>query len=76
MERLGFELEAPAEAAAETMAEYAERSLNEDAGSAETEGSQEAKPAESRNPDLFDCIREHEEAAEAEEGKEAVVTEQ
>jgi hypothetical protein len=76
MQRLGLELEAPAEAAAETMTEYAERSLNEDAGSAEAEGSTEAEPAESRNPDLFDFIREHEEAVEAEESNEAIVTEQ
>ena len=76
MERLGVEPETPAEAATESMAAYAERSLNEDADSAEAEGSEGAKPAELRNPDLFDYIREHEEAAEAEESNEAVVLEQ
>jgi hypothetical protein len=75
MERLSVETETPAEAETETMTEYAERSLNKDAGSAEDEGSEEAEPAESRNPDLFDFIREHEEAAEAEESKEAIVQE-
>jgi hypothetical protein len=58
------------------MAEYAERSLNEDAGSAEAESSEEPETAESRNPDLFDFIREHEEAAKAEDSNEAVATEQ
>ncbi len=76
MERLGVEPETPAEAATESMAAYAERSLNEDADSAEAEGSEGAKPAELRNPDLFDYIREHEEAVEAEESNEAVVLEQ
>jgi hypothetical protein len=76
MQRLGLEAETPAEAAAETMTEYGERSLNEDEVSAEAEGSEAAEPAESRNPDLFDFIREHEEAAEAEESKEAIVIEQ
>jgi hypothetical protein len=76
MQRLGLKLEAPAEAAAETMTEYAERSLKEDTGSAEAAGSKAAEPAESRNPDLFDFIREHEEAAKADESNEAIVTEQ
>jgi len=72
MERLGVETETPAEAATETMVEFAERSLNEDESSEEAE---KAEPAEFRNPDLFDMIREHEEAAEADEGKEAIVQE-
>jgi hypothetical protein len=76
MQRLGLEPETSAEAAAETMVEYAERSLNEDAGSAKAQSSKEAETAESRNPDLFDFIREHEEAVEAEESNEAIVTEQ
>lgn len=76
MERLGVEPETPAEAATESMAAYAERSLNEDEGSAEAESSKEAKPATLENPDLFDFIREHEAAAEADEGKEAIVQEQ
>jgi site-specific DNA-methyltransferase (adenine-specific) len=75
MERLGLESEAPAEAPAETMAEYAERSLEEDAGSTEAEGSKAAEPAEFRDPDLLDFIRKHEEATEAEENKEAIVIE-
>ncbi len=74
MERLGVETETPADAATETMAEYAERSLNEDESSAEAESSEEVKPATLGNPDLFDIIRDHEE--EAEESKEAIVQEQ
>jgi len=50
--------------------------FNENEGSAEPESNEAAKPAESRNPDLFDFIREHEEATEAEESKEAIVLEQ
>ena len=73
MERLGVGPETPAEAAAETMAGFAERSLNEDEGSPEAESSKEAKTAKLRNPDLFDFIREHEEAAKAEESKAAIV---
>jgi hypothetical protein len=76
MERLGIEPETAAEAAAETMAEFAERSLNEDESSAEAESSTKSKPAAIGNPDLFDLIRVHEEAAEDEEDKEAIVIEQ
>jgi hypothetical protein len=76
MKRLGVEPETPAEAATETMVEFAERSLNEDESSAEAESPKKLKPATLENPDLFDMIREHEEAAEADEGKEAIVQEQ
>jgi ParB/RepB/Spo0J family partition protein len=76
MKRLGVEPETPAEAATETMAEFAERSLNEDESSAEAESPKKLKPATLENPDLFDMIRLHEEAAEADEGKEAIVQEQ
>jgi hypothetical protein len=76
MQRLGLELEAPTEAAAETMTEFAERSLNEDESSAAAESSKAAKPAAIENPDLFDIIRVDEAAAEAEESKEAIVIEQ
>jgi hypothetical protein len=76
MERLGVELETPAEVATETMAEFAERSLNEDESSAEAESSKTPEPATFGNADLFEIIREHEEAAKADEGKEAIVQEQ
>ncbi len=76
MERLGVEPETPVEAATETMAEFAERSLNEDESSAEAESSKKPEPATFGNPDLFDIICEREEAAKADEGKEAIVQEQ
>jgi hypothetical protein len=75
MERLGVEPETAAEASKETMAEFAERSLNEDESSAEAESSETPEPATFGNADLFDIIREHEEAAKADEGKEAIVQE-
>lgn len=76
MERLGIELETPAEAATETMAEFAERSLNADESSAEAESSKKPEPTTFGNADLFAIIREHKEAAKADEGKEAIVQEQ
>jgi hypothetical protein len=76
MEKLGVEPETPAEAATETMAEFAERPLNEDESPAEAESSKKPEPATFGSTDLFDIIRVHEEAVEDEEDKEAIVQEQ
>jgi hypothetical protein len=76
MKRLGLEPERPDEAATETMAEFAERSLNADESSAEAESSKKPEPTTFGNADLFAIIREHKEAAKADEGKEAIVQEQ